>query len=546
MMFPRIIRSFSISKLEPFLFALCILLTAWPILVTKYYTTLDGPSHLYNANLVKELISGQKDNISDLYRFNPVLVPNWTGHFIMAFFDLFFPAFLSQKLMMLIYFILTPLLFRKCLLFFEPKNRFGFYFIFPLLHNNLFYFGFFNLCLGITAMLATFSYFLYSGGKITFKQYVFLTLLLGITFFSHIIIFLLTIALLVAFSTVFLEVRKYKSNYRIEDFSGFKKRLIWIFVCAIPSVILSINYFAKIYSTGPSSQMDLAECLRWFADFRPLMAFGYGPPLLDYGRGISAIFACLIAVYIFQAIKHKQLFPSNKISFEYRNTAASMIFLVFWIVLLMLFLLLPNFILISDRLLVLSYIFLFCWLILIKFPKWIGALSLVALIILQSKIVSVYYGYAIDTRDDVPNLEEVATHIPEGNLVLVFNYSGNWLYDHASGYIGANRRLALLENYEARLEWFPVNWNSARFFTDSLAYGVPNKDLACNFFVNEPDSLFFSIRQKNGVVIPLDYVVQIGDNPNNQTGCGFETQARLDNSYKIIRRNNFCKLYLRK
>src|SRR6218665_2725400 len=322
-MFKRIIRSFSFNKLEPFLFALCILLTAWPVLITKYYTTLDGPSHLYNANLVKELIFGPKGNISDLYCFNPVPVPNWSGHFIMAFFDLFFPAFISQKLLMLIYFILTPLFFRKCLLFFEPKNRFGLYFIFPLLHNHLFYFGFFNMCLGITAMLAAFSYFLHRGGNITLKHYIFLTLLLGITFFSHIITFMLTITLLISFSTIFLEVQKSKNFYRIVDFSGCKKRLIWIFICTIPFVIISINYFIKTYSTGPIPPMSLAERLHWVLDFRPLMPFGYGPPLLDYGRGVSSVLACLIAVYIFQAIKHRNLFPSNTVAFEYRNTASS-------------------------------------------------------------------------------------------------------------------------------------------------------------------------------------------------------------------------------
>ncbi|HOZ87895.1 MAG TPA: hypothetical protein PL029_09060 [Bacteroidia bacterium] len=545
-MFKRIVGSFSFNKLEPCLFALCILLTAWPVLVSKYYTTLDGPSHLYNASLIKELIFGQKDNISDLYCFNPVLVPNWTGHFIMAFFGLFFPAFLAQKLMMLIYFILTPLFFRKSLLFFEPKNRFGLYLIFPLLHNHLFYFGFFNMCLGITAMFASLSYFLNSDKKITVKQYIFLTLLLGITFFSHIITFLLTIALLIAFSTVFLDVRKNKNHDRIADFSGFKKRLIWIFICAIPSLILSINYFVKIHATGPRPLISLAERLQWILDFRPVMAFGCGPPLLDYGRVLSALFGFLIAVFVFLVIKNKKLFPSNTVFFDYRNTVSSIIFLTFCIVLLILYFLLPNFILISDRLLVLFYVFFFCWLALIKFPKWIGGLSLVAIITLQANIVSVYYNYAIETRDDVPKLEKVATSIPEGNLVLVLNYSANWLYDHASGYIGANRRLALLENYEARLQWFPVNWNPERFNTDTLAFGAPNKDLICSFFVNEPDSLFFSVRQKNGLVIPVDYVVQIGENPDKQTACFFKTKTRLETSYKIIRWNNFCKLYFRK
>jgi hypothetical protein len=227
-MFSRIAGRFSLSKLEPGLFTLCIVLTLWPILISKYYVTLDGPSHVYNANLLKQLICASQDNISDLYRFNPIPVPNCTGHFIIAFFDLFFPAFLSEKLMMILYFVLTPLFFRKCLVYFKPKNLFGTYFIFPLLHNNLFYFGFFNLCLGMTAMLAAFSYFLYAGEQIKVKQYLSLTFLLGIVFFSHFMTFLIVLTLLLAFSFVFLDFRRSANGFRVEASSGFKKRLVWV------------------------------------------------------------------------------------------------------------------------------------------------------------------------------------------------------------------------------------------------------------------------------------------------------------------------------
>lgn len=545
-MFKRITQGFSFNKLEPVLFALCILLTAWPVLATKYLTTLDGPSHLYNANLIRHLVSGQQDNISDLYCLNPALVPNWTGHFIMTVFGFFLPAFLSQKLVMLIYFILTPLFFRKCLLFFEPKNRFALYFIFPLLHNHLFYYGFFNMCLGITAMFASLSYFLNAGSKIGVKHFIFLTLLLGITFFSHIIVFLITIPLLIAFSTVFLELGKYNKSYRVNDFSTFKKRLTWICICAIPSLILCINYFIKSHANGPIMEMSLVERLVWIGDFRPLMPFGIGPPLLDYGRMISLIFACLIVAYFIRAIYHRRLFAANKVSFDYRTTAATGIFLAFWIFLLITYFRLPNFILILDRVLVLFYFFFLCWLTLVKFPKWIGALSLVAIISLQSQIVYAFYDYADQTRNDVPKLEEVTSAIPEGNFVMVLNYSGNWMYNNVSGYIGGDRHLAVLENYEARLPWFPVNWNKSRFITDQLETGLPNKDIACSFFVNEPDSLFFSLRQKNGLLTPVNYVVQIGENYDDKNVCAAQTKTRLLSSYKVIGQNEFCKLYLRK
>jgi hypothetical protein len=546
-MFSRIAGRFSLSKLEPGLFTLCIVLTLWPILISKYYVTLDGPSHVYNANLLKQLICGSQDNISDLYRFNRIPVPNCTGHFIIAFFDLFFPAFLSEKLMMILYFVLTPVFFRKCLVYFKPNNLFGTYFIFPLLHNNLFYFGFFNLCLGMTAMLAAFSYFLHAGEQIKVKQYLSLTFLLGIVFFSHFMTFLIVLTLLLAFSFVFLDFRRSANGFRVEASSGFKKRLVWVLICSFPWLILGINYYIKVHATGPTPVISLKDLLLWLVDFRPLLALGYGPPLINFGRILSLLFACLMIFYVFRAFKRRSLFTNKSDNFDNKSAAASIIFLIFWLTLLILFLVVPNFLMVCDRILVLSYIFLFCWLTLINFPKWLGGLSLLIIVYVQTSIISEYYEHGINSDKDVPKIEALANYIPEGSFVLVLNYSGYWLYDHASGYIGANRRLALLENYEAGLPWFPVNWNSSRFMTDTMVHNLfSNKDLSCSFFVNKPDTQFFSFRQKNGKCMPIDYVFQMGNSQDELNTCVSQTRRRLDSSYIVAQENDFCKLYFRK
>gem|GEM_PF-4258636 len=38
------------------LFSFLLFLNLIPILLLKYFVTLDGPSHLYNANLIKHLL----------------------------------------------------------------------------------------------------------------------------------------------------------------------------------------------------------------------------------------------------------------------------------------------------------------------------------------------------------------------------------------------------------------------------------------------------------------------------------------------------------
>jgi hypothetical protein len=466
---------------------------------------------------------------------------------MLAFFGLFFPAFVSEKLLMLVYFVLTPFFFRRSLLFFNPNNKFGVYLIFPLMHNNLFYYGFFNLCLGITAMFAVFSYYLRCSERIQPKQFLGLTLLLGLAFFSHMMAFLLALGLLLSFSFVFIELRKHTNRYRISGINNFRRRLSWVLICALPWLVLTFIYFDKIHTNGPIIPLSLSERVLWFKDFRPLLAFSYGPPLIDYGRVFSTLLFCLTALAVFGRLKQLRLFSTRLVVFDYQSLAASTIFFVFSVVLLILFFWMPNFILVCDRVLVFFYLFFFCWLTMLKYRKWVGVVSVAVIFYVQANIVNEYYTNARNSRKDLPQLEEMASHVPEGNLVIVLNYSGNWLYNHASGYIGANSRLAVLENYEAGIPWFPVLWNTRRFKIEPFINNLPsNKDLACSYFVNKPDTTFFSIKEKNGNLVPVDYVFQIGENLDQTNPCSAETFGRLESSYRLVRKNNFCKLYVRK
>ena len=91
------------SKHERWFFLAVTILNLFPIFISKFFPTLDGPSHLYNSNLIVNLLFNS-EGLSSFFALNPELVPNWSGHFILAAFNSIMPAFVAEKILLLVYF----------------------------------------------------------------------------------------------------------------------------------------------------------------------------------------------------------------------------------------------------------------------------------------------------------------------------------------------------------------------------------------------------------------------------------------------------------
>lgn len=89
---------------EPLLFALITLIFLGPVFGSQWLLTLDGPSHLYNAGVIKELIFGSKDSLINTHlALTPVPVPNWFGHFLLVIFSTVLSVAASMKLLHALY-----------------------------------------------------------------------------------------------------------------------------------------------------------------------------------------------------------------------------------------------------------------------------------------------------------------------------------------------------------------------------------------------------------------------------------------------------------
>jgi hypothetical protein len=63
---------------------------------------MDGPAHLYNANLIHHLIFGNTPQLEQYFSFNKELLPNCTGHSLLALLNFIMPLRLAQKVLLFI------------------------------------------------------------------------------------------------------------------------------------------------------------------------------------------------------------------------------------------------------------------------------------------------------------------------------------------------------------------------------------------------------------------------------------------------------------
>src|SRR5258708_25689109 len=80
------------------LYGTTVLIALAPIWSVRYLPTQDGPSHLYNSWLLRELIRGSNAAIEHAYRIDWRPHPNWLTSAALALLLSVVPALLAEKL----------------------------------------------------------------------------------------------------------------------------------------------------------------------------------------------------------------------------------------------------------------------------------------------------------------------------------------------------------------------------------------------------------------------------------------------------------------
>src|SRR5665213_2059030 len=185
-----------LNRSEPYLFFVVVLLNAWPLFTCKFFLTQDGPSHIYNSVLLRELIFGNDLSIHHVFSLNHELVPNMISHMLMATASCFLPAWMAEKIVLLIYFIGLPYVFRFFLSKSSAPEIFLSALIIPFTYSYFFYLGFYNFLLALIPFFMVLTIWTSANKKINLRFILKFFLWLMLLYFSHLYVFVLALLLM--------------------------------------------------------------------------------------------------------------------------------------------------------------------------------------------------------------------------------------------------------------------------------------------------------------------------------------------------------------
>ena len=135
----------AVIKYEAWVLSLLLLISLLPLWIFRYVPSLDGPQHLYNANVIIQLLKGS-EIFRKFFRINEVVVGYWTGHFALSFFNLFLPAWLAEKIFLTAYVLEVVFSFRYLVRSIDPERQnLLVYLIFPFVFHSYLLMGYYSL-----------------------------------------------------------------------------------------------------------------------------------------------------------------------------------------------------------------------------------------------------------------------------------------------------------------------------------------------------------------------------------------------------------------
>jgi hypothetical protein len=112
----------------------------------------------------------------------------------------------------------------------------------------------------------------------------------------------------------------------------------------------------------------------------------------------------------------------------------------------------------SDRLCLLFFIYLLILVATRTLPIKIKSVAASLIVILHLTLLIKHTITIRNLDKDASQIVESANYIQENKIVLPVNLSDNWLEPHFSNYLGVEKPMLILENYETEVGWFPLLW----------------------------------------------------------------------------------------
>jgi hypothetical protein len=509
------------ERIARVVFYFLIVVLLYPVFSLDFIVSHDGPSHIYNSVIIRQLLYGRE--IAD-YFLNLKLFPepNWIGHFILIILQYFVSPQVADKIFIGAYILFFPLFFRALLNKINPESTILAFFAFPFIYSLFLFLGVYNFLAGITILIYALSNVIpkIGTGENIFRRVLIFSLLL---YFSHLLalgVFIITLFVALLFSIYDNE------NMR----KIFLRQVRSISIALSPVLILSLFFFLGVNSVPAKfSNVTFKEMIDFLWHIRFIITLTYSPEDI-YALIIFGLIAFLLLWWIIKKIISKE----NRILPFYQRFP-------FWLTCALIMLSCYFFIpdeaasggVVKFRFLFIFYLFLIAFLSVVKFPTIVNSLVIITISCWTVMKLNYLYPFMRELNNEATELMHVTKKVTPNSILLPLNYSNNWIHDNLSNYAGLRDNIFVLDNYEANTPHFPVEWKEERNPIQIMGEFTGYVPLCANM------EKFEKVTGKN-----IDYVLVWRPQQLNDS-CSNSINAYLAGHYSLITDEAGARLYRR-
>lgn len=470
------IKSWSFAKTEQVIFWLLVLLYALPIWRWHYFLTIDGPTHLYNAWLLKTMLLAPHSVFHQWLAFNLNPEPNYLSHLLLGGLLTVLPPWLAEKLVQTAYVVGLPLAMRYLIRSWQPAAGFLATLVFPLIYSVVFLFGFYNFCLSLVMLLLVLGYWKrhVAPANRSVRAVGVLAALMTLLYFSHPLSYLVSGLMLGLF------VLEQAIGTRRTSLPQTGRALLAVALAYLPTLpLLGWYFWSKGTATAQPviSRRDNLKDWLSLAPIRHMTGNEGSHPYFHLNAGTwyllpntEASYLQLIGLVVSLALAYAAWRYAR-----YQPNSRAWAWLLGAALMVLAYLILPDAIsggsVIRPRWGIFSYLLLIGGLTAVTYPPrarvgLLAAATTVAVLLLafryakyqtmQSALADYLSAAApIQTGASLlPFIYSQPTHMPDGH-----EYPSTYnMLSHAASYLSLDRQLLNLENYEAETNYFPLLW----------------------------------------------------------------------------------------
>jgi hypothetical protein len=269
-----------------------------PVWAWTYFPSQDGPSHLYNSFV----LAHYRDSalLQQYYRLHWSPAGNALTHALFPALLLVFSPLLAQRIFLTLYCAGLPFAFRYAVRSWNRSDDVMSFAGFLLIYNVFLHYGFWNFCFSIVLFLVAFGYLARHAATVTWRVAGWMTLLSFATYLAHILSWIM---LVLAASVLFLD-----AFVRREW-----KRLPLLGVATLLPGILALLYFWAA-TAGPNGgaltgPMTLRQRLWSLYGFPFLRGFTYAET--DFAACVVAFALALLVAVVWRYWRQHRQLPWN-------------------------------------------------------------------------------------------------------------------------------------------------------------------------------------------------------------------------------------------